>query len=200
MCCTCGCGEPPNDHSDSRNITLLDLRCAAEAAGITVADAAANITKTVAAACAKTVRGDTVGLVVKAQSAKRYLLTVAYPAYKADVAIAADGHIDIAPSEIVERACWSFMRKGAHLGMWHEDGHSDCGEVVENYVYRADPWVIKAADGTEQIIMPGDWLVGLILTPRNWSMYEAGLIGGVSPQGRAQRQSPSQETLALMRS
>ncbi|HZS78440.1 MAG TPA: hypothetical protein VFA41_17645 [Ktedonobacteraceae bacterium] len=35
MCLSCGCGEPDNDHGDSRNITLKDIDAAAEAAGTT---------------------------------------------------------------------------------------------------------------------------------------------------------------------
>jgi len=85
--------------------------------------------------------------------------------------------------------------------MWHEKGHADeAGEVVENYIWRADPWVIKAVDGTEQVIMAGDWLVGMRLPPPTWALYKAGLIGGVSPQGGAKRRLPSAETLERVRS
>jgi len=35
MCLSCGCGNPNDDHGDSRNITLTDLNQAAEAAGTT---------------------------------------------------------------------------------------------------------------------------------------------------------------------
>ncbi|HLL78255.1 MAG TPA: hypothetical protein VKT25_02075 [Ktedonobacteraceae bacterium] len=35
MCISCGCGEPNDDHGDSRNITLDDLNQAAAAAGTT---------------------------------------------------------------------------------------------------------------------------------------------------------------------
>jgi Putative phage serine protease XkdF len=143
---------------------------------------------------------DIAGVVIKADDAKRFLLTVAYPAYKFDVALAADGHIDVAPEDVVERACWGFMRKGARLGMWHEKGHEDAGEVVENYIHRGDPWHIKAADGTDQTIMPGDWLVGIVCSEYTWALYKSDAIGGVSPQGGASRQSPSEATLARVRS
>lgn len=199
MCASCGCDTPDVDHGDSRSITLLDLRRAAEAAGIPVAEAATNISKTVAQCC-KATRTDMAGVVIKADDSQRFLLTVAYPAYKTDAAVAADGHIDVASDQVVERACWNFMRKGAKLGMWHKDGNSDCGEVVENYVWRGEPWVLKAADGTDQTIMPGDWLVGMILTEPTWALYKARLIGGVSPQGGARRRLPSAETLERMRS
>lgn len=138
--------------------------------------------------------------VVKAIDEQRFLLTVAYPAMKADVGVAQDGHRDFAPADVVERAAHNFMLKGAKLGMWHEDGHDDCAEVVESYIWRADPWVVKAEDGSTQTIMPGDWLVGSILSEESWAMYKSGTIGGVSPQGRAQRKIPSADSLAQLRS
>src|SRR6185437_11485197 len=199
MCLYCGCHDPPNDHGDERHITLMKLAAAAVATGITLEHAACNITDTIANCCKAQTPRDIAGLVVKADDAKRFLLTVAYPAYKRDVAIAADGHIDVAPEDVVERACWNFMRKGAKLGMWHEPGHDDAGEVVENYIHRGDPWAIKAADGTAQTIMPGDWLVGVVCSPYTWGLYKSNAIGGVSPQGGARRRSPSADTLARVR-
>ena len=43
MCLSCGCGSPSDDKGDPRNITLEQLRAAAEAAGISMDEAAANI-------------------------------------------------------------------------------------------------------------------------------------------------------------
>jgi hypothetical protein len=40
---SCGCGQPNNDHGDSRNITQNDLNNAAQAAGISPTQAAQNI-------------------------------------------------------------------------------------------------------------------------------------------------------------
>jgi 8-oxo-dGTP pyrophosphatase MutT (NUDIX family) len=42
-CLTCGCDMPHNDHGDHRHITIEELEAAAEAAGITVEEAAANL-------------------------------------------------------------------------------------------------------------------------------------------------------------
>lgn len=203
MCVSCGCLIPENQHADSRNITLTDLRGAAEAAGLTVQDAAANVARTVAKCCAKSRENDedAIGVVIKADPSKQFLLTVAYPAWKPDVAVAADGHIDFASDHVLEDACWYFMRKGAKVGMWHEPGHENEAEVVENYIYRReDPWVIKSPDGNDQVVMFGDWLVGLRLSNRAWSLWKARLIGGVSPQGGAKRRLPSPESLARVRS
>jgi|HubBroStandDraft_6_1064221.scaffolds.fasta_scaffold03839_2 hypothetical protein len=200
MCLTCGCGRSDDAHGDSRHITLTDLRSAAEAANLSVLDAATNLTKAISLVSKTIDRGDVAGLVIKADDTKRFLLTVAYPAWKPDVAVAADGHIDVAPADVVERACWNFMRKGARLGMYHQRDVTDEAEVVENYIYRGDPWVIKAANGTEQLVMPDDWLVGIVCSPSTWSLYKSNAIGGVSPQGGARRRSPSADTLARVRS
>ena len=50
MCLTCGCGEPNDDHGDAAHITYDDLKKAADAAEISVAEAAKNLQETVAKA------------------------------------------------------------------------------------------------------------------------------------------------------
>lgn len=44
MCLTCGCGEPNEDHGNADQITYEELKKAADANGITVEEAANNIT------------------------------------------------------------------------------------------------------------------------------------------------------------
>jgi hypothetical protein len=139
------------------------------------------------------------GIVLKADDERRFLLTVAYPAYKPDVAVAADGFVDVASDRVVEDACWRYLRKGARVGMWHQKGFEKCAEVVENYIYRGPTWVVKAPNGTEQRIEAGDWLVGMILTPDAWTLYKSKQIGGVSVQGGARRSMPTQDTLDRIR-
>ena len=138
---------------------------------------------------------------VKAEAPKRFLLTVAYPVYSPDVAVAKDGKIDVAAPNVVEQACWDFMGKGCRLGMWHEDGFDDCAVVKENYIYRnPQPWVQTTPAGKVQVIMQGDWLVGSVLTKSTWRLYESGLIGGVSVQGTADRLNrPTQQTVEEIR-
>ncbi len=46
MCLTCGCGEPNDDHGDSRHITMDELKQAAEAAEVSVDEAARNFQET----------------------------------------------------------------------------------------------------------------------------------------------------------
>ena len=43
MCLDCGCGEPNDDHGDSRHITMDQLEAAAKASGISTTEAARNI-------------------------------------------------------------------------------------------------------------------------------------------------------------
>lgn len=168
----------------------------------TCADAAAKLAETVSACTAGATKASRQisGLVLKADDEKRFLLTVAYPAMKADTSVAADGHIDFASAPVVEEAAWNFLRKGAKVGLWHRPGHEDAADVVESYIWRGDPWALKAADGTDQTIMPGDWLVGMVLSPATWDLYKSGAIGGVSPQGTAKRKDPDPATLAQLRS
>lgn len=45
MCLSCGCGKAHDDHGDERHITLETLEEAADAAGISVDEAAGNIQK-----------------------------------------------------------------------------------------------------------------------------------------------------------
>lgn len=46
MCLTCGCGQPHDDHGDPAHITYQGLKNAAEAARISVEEAASNLQQT----------------------------------------------------------------------------------------------------------------------------------------------------------
>jgi hypothetical protein len=46
MCLTCGCGEPHNDHGDPAHITFEKFKEAADAAEISVEEAAQNLKDT----------------------------------------------------------------------------------------------------------------------------------------------------------
>jgi hypothetical protein len=50
MCLSCGCHKPMDDHGNPDNITIEDLRKAAEAAGIDPSKAAGNILESMKAA------------------------------------------------------------------------------------------------------------------------------------------------------
>lgn len=136
---------------------------------------------------------------VKAAPERRYTLCVAYPANRADVGVAADGARDFASPEAVEQAAWSYLSKGGGIGIGHRQGTDQAGTCVESYVWRGDPWVIKAADGSAQTVHPGDWLIGVVWTPQAWQLIKSGALTGVSMQGTATRRKPSPEALARLR-
>ena len=141
------------------------------------------------------------GVVVKSTEEQRYTLTVAYPANKPDVGVAQDGFRDYASPDAVEKAAWTYLRKSPNVGLWHENGTDGAGEVVESYIYRGPDWKIGAADGSTQVIKAGDWLMGIIWGEDTWPLVKQGLIGGVSPQGRARRNmNPDPESVKNLRS
>lgn len=139
------------------------------------------------------------GVLIKSEDERRYTLTVAYPADKADVAVAADGHLDFASKSAVEDAAWGYMTNYRDVGMHHADGTSGAGQLVESYIYRGPDWVIKSGDD-EIVIKAGDWLMGTIWPPDTWQKWKTGELGGMSPQGGAKRRTPSAEAVAGLRS
>lgn len=139
------------------------------------------------------------GLVVKAEAERRYTLVVAYPANKLDVGVAKDGYQDFAGPDDVEEAAWNYMLKSRNVGLWHEDGTDAAGDVVESYVYRGPDWVVKASDGTEQVIKPGDWLMGIRWNEDSWADVLSGKINGVSMQGSALREEADPADLIGLR-
>jgi hypothetical protein len=140
------------------------------------------------------------GMVVKSAEEQRYTLTVAYPANKPDVAVAQDGYRDFASAAAVEKAAWSYLRKSPNVGLWHQEGTSGSGEVCESYIYRGPDWTVSASDGSQQVIKSGDWLMGIIWSEDSWPLVKQGVIGGVSPQGRAKRRMPDAAAVAQLRS
>ncbi len=201
MCVTCGCGDPGKRHGDSRNLTDVDIQSAAQAADLDVHHVVANIL----AAYNDMHEGDmnaqkSVGLsVIKAVEEQRYTLGLAYGANLPDVGKAADGHRDFAGREALEKAAWSYLKKGGNVGLGHLPGTDNAGTVVESYIYRGPKWVLKATDGTEQTIEPGDWLVGVVWEPEAWALIKSGKINGFSPQGNARRRTPDSEALTQLR-
>lgn len=129
--------------------------------------------------------------VEKAVEEQRFLLTFAYQAGPDPrIAKGADGFRDFFSSVELEKAAWSFLRNGPVGGLFHADGTTGHVEIVESSIHRADPWVIKAVDGSEVTVNPGDWIVGLICDETAWDLYKRGLVGGVSLQGAAKRRQP----------
>jgi hypothetical protein len=183
VCTSCGCGRPDDDHGDSRNITLTILRCAAEAAGISTQQAAANI-----AACFPT---DTVEVaidvdpVLKALDVagvpKRFVLGVAYPADRLD------GHDEFMTKEEVEKAAWDYARNHRRIGFYHVDGTEGHADVVESYIWRGPDWITTDIDGKEQVIKAGDWVMGAILDQPGFDLVRRRKADGWSVDGVARR-------------
>jgi hypothetical protein len=118
--------------------------------------------------------------VVKAEPERRYTLGIAYPANRVDA------HGDFTTPEELELAAWEFMKrvqKGqATIGLMHRAGLVGVGVVVESYIYRGPEWRIG-----DQVVMPGDWLLGVIWEEAAWELIKAGEITGYSIQGLARK-------------
>lgn len=133
--------------------------------------------------------GGVSGLLLKADATQRYTLLMGYPANKADVGVALDGHKDFARPEAIEKCAWEFMAN-PNIGLWHEDGTDGSGKCVESYIYRGPDWTIKAANDSECVIKAGDWLLGIQWSEETWPLVLEGKIGGGSMQGTARRRTP----------
>lgn len=145
-------------------------------------------------------RHEASAVMLKAVEEERVGIFVAYAANSPDIAKARDGKRDFAPPAVVERGAWNWMAKGAKIGLFHEFS-TDEFETVESGIHRGPDWLLKAVDGTEQVVMEGDWVVAVrAKTDAAWNLMKSGLIGGTSPQGRAARRTPSDESLSKLRS
>jgi hypothetical protein len=144
---------------------------------------------------------DAIDVLIKgAQEEDRFVLMVGYSPNKMPLR-GADGFIDLASPNVVEKACWKFMLNGAGGGLLHKAGGENDVKIVENYIYRNPvPWVLKANDGSEQVICQGDWVIGAILSPQTWEDFKKAKYRGGSIQGGARRKPASAETLARVRS
>lgn len=191
MCTSCGCGDLPNDHGDSRNITLLILRCAAEAADVTLQQAAANI-GAAAASLTPQPEPEPEDIVIKslvAGAPKRFVLGVAYPASQIiDGRVdRTDGHREFMTADEVEAAAWDYARNHRRIGFYHVDGTEGHADLVESYIYRGPDWVTTDIDGKEQVIKAGDWVMGAILDEPAFDLVVKRKADGWSVDGVARR-------------
>lgn len=134
------------------------------------------------------------------QSEQRYTLGLAYPANRADRAVAADGFRDFAPADVLENAAWNYMRKSLRVGLLHKKGTDGRGEVVESYIYRGPDWEVTTPSGQKTMIKAGDWLMGVIWDEPTWDAIKRRKLTGLSPQAKVRRRIPSPEALAGLRS
>ena len=146
-----------------------------------------------------------VGPLLKSDDERRFTLNVIYPAMKADVGRALDGHRDFARPEVVELACWKYMREYRQVGAFHNaeqaaaaggalksDGAAD---LVECSIYRGPDW--EPLPG--HVVKAGDWVGGFIWSPDDWALIKAGKMGEVSVEGGAVRKPASPGAVAELR-
>lgn len=178
MCTSCGCNEPSNPHGDGRNITIEDLQAAADAAGISLVRAAANILQTVTGTLEDN-EPEPDG------PEQQFVCGVAYQAGPDPrIAKGVDGGRDFFTARELEKAAWSFMLNGQHHGLFHADGSDGVAKTVENSIYRNPiPWVVD----DDLIVRKGDWIQGLLLDDAAWRLHKQGKVNGLSPQGVARR-------------
>jgi hypothetical protein len=125
--------------------------------------------------------------VVKADAERKYTLGVAYPA-SALRKPSKDAHGDFATADELEGAAWDYMRRLRKAtdeglpGIQHAEGSGGAGEPVESYIYRGPRW--KVAD---QVVEPGDWMLGVIWSDDAWQLIKSGKLTGYSIQGTALR-------------
>ncbi len=105
---------------------------------------------------------------------------VAYPADRLD------GHFEFMTAESVQKAADSFRHSG-QIGLHHADGTIGVGEVQESYIYRGPDWHTLGADGKEQVIKAGDWMLGVKFDAQTWRQIRTGRVTGWSIQGLARR-------------
>jgi hypothetical protein len=138
--------------------------------------------------------------VVKTAEERQYTLGLAYPALKADVAVARDGHRDFVGPEALEKTAWAFLKSGG-VNMFHKQGTDGHADVVESYIYRGPDWHFTSpVDSKPYVVKAGDWMLGTVWDDLGWAAVKAGLINGWSPEGGARRSTPSPERLAQLRS
>lgn len=218
MCYSCGCMKPDDPHGDLRNIITMQLDAATKTDAFQsrnhdegIPTAVANITKTLSLYrgrsagvypfnSMKALGADVALKAVSMQPERQYTLALAYPANRADRAVAADGFRDFASADVLENAAWTYLKKGAKVGLLHHKGTEGAGVVVESYIYRGPDWEVATPSGEKAMIKAGDWLIGTIWDDSAWRAIKARKLTGMSPQAKVRRRIPSTETLAGLRS
>lgn len=184
MCLSCGCGVPEPDHGDPRSIDLAALQAAADAAGISLVRAAANILQTLTGTLEDNNEPEQDG------PEDHFLLGVAYqPGRDPRIAKGLDGGRDYFTPRELEKAAWSFMLGGHRHGLFHLDGTETQGiaKTVESGIYRNPiPWVIS----DDLIVRKGTWTVGALVDDNVWRLAREGKANGWSPQGLSKRRRP----------
>lgn len=204
MCLSCGCHMPADDHGDCRHLTLTRLQGAADAAGTDIPHVVSNLVLALAhhaPSMAKEVQAVQTDLtacrVVKTTEERRFTLGVAYPAMKADVARAADGHRDFVSPEVLEKTAWEWLAKSRDVNLFHQRETLGHFTPTESYIWRGPDWQVDSpVDGKPYVVKAGSWLLGGVWDELGWAYVKAGLVNGWSPEGGARRSVPTPERLA----
>lgn len=206
MCWTCGCGQLEDRH-DSRAFTTQDMQGAADQADTDIPGVVQNVVGSLAhfnPALAKAEPASTNMAqcrVVKTAEERRFTLGVAYPANKADVSRAADGHRDFVSPEVLEQTAWTWLVKYRDVNLFHQGKTEGHFTPTESYIWRGPDWEIESpVDGKPYVVKSGDWMLGGVWDEYGWQLVKSGLIRGWSPEGSARRRTPDPESLAALRS
>lgn len=110
------------------------------------------------------------------------VLGIAYPANRVD------GHGDFMSPDSVRKSASTYIGERI-VGLDHADGTEGSGTVTGSLVWPEEFGVMKvmAADGTEQEIHPGDWLLEAEFDPATWPQIRKGRFNGWSIQGMGAR-------------
>jgi hypothetical protein len=205
ICWSCDCGALEDPHDEPGHITTDTLQKAAAAAGTDIVHVVGNIVLALShfnPSLAKHAPGNLAAYrVLKSTNEQRFTLGVAYPAMKADVARAADGHRDFVSEEVLEKTAWEWLAKFRDVGLFHRDGTEGHFTPTESYIWRAPTWKVDSpVDGKPYLVCKGDWVLGGVWDDYGWTMVKSGLANGWSPEGGARRSTPTAERLALLRS
>src|SRR5437016_560936 len=103
---------------------------------------------------------------------KKYSLGVVYPAKETDL------HGDSMQLDELEKAAWKALGRKVSVGLMHRPGTSGAGTVVESYIYRGPKWTMKDVKGNQQVVDPGDWLMGVVWNDQAWNAIMNGQISG----------------------
>jgi len=154
------------------------LQDAADAAGISLVRAAANILQTVTGTLEDN-QPEPPG------PEQHFLLGVAYqPGRDNRIMKGRDGGRDYFTPAELEKAAWQFMLDGQQHGLFHLDGTEGVAQTVESGIYRNPiPWVVD----DDLIVRKGTWTVGVLVDDVGWQQHKQRRIGGMSPQGVAKR-------------
>jgi len=106
-----------------------------------------------------------------------------------------DGHRDFAGKTAVEKAAHDYLLKHRKVGLMHADGTDGSGDLVESGIHHGPDWVMKAADGTEQHVIDGDWTGAIQWDVPTWERWKR-VSCGASPR----RAAPCGETRRKKRS